>query len=278
MRQLGSERGQMLLVVVLTMIVALTVGLSVASRTISNLKISKQSEESQRAFQAAEAGVEQILQAAPDCTPGSNCSSLNFSQNNSEYSTKVAYPSGTSFLLNGSEIVDQDSGIDLWLSDHPDFTNQIASSTITVYWGTENQTSCTNPGGATGPSSVRSAMEIVVLSGNKLTPTFAKYLVEATGCTRIPNAEIAGAGATPPGSTIFFQNSKTMTVNNGLIARVIPIFNSSKVAIVSSSSLPKQGTVVESVGKSGNTVRKVEYFSSYPQIPLEVFPYSLITQ
>lgn len=268
----------MLLVVVLTMIVALTVGLSVASRTISNLKISKQSEESQRAFQAAEAGVEQILQAAPNCTAGDTCSSLNFSQNNSEYSTKVAYPSGTSFLFNGGEIVDQDSGVDLWLSDHPDFTNPITSATVTVYWGTENQTSCTNPGGTTGPTSVRSAMEIVVLSGSKLTPTFTKYLVEATGCNRIANAEFAGAGATPPGSTIFFQNSKTFSITNGLIARVIPIFNSSKVAIVSSTPLPKQGTVVESVGKSGDTVRKVEYFASFPQIPLEVFPYSLITQ
>ena len=48
----------MLLVVVLTMIVALTVGLSLASRTITNMKISKQNEESQRAFQAAEAGIE----------------------------------------------------------------------------------------------------------------------------------------------------------------------------------------------------------------------------
>ena len=59
----ASRQGQMLLVVVLTMIVALTVGLSVVSRTITNLRISRQSEESQRAFQAAEAGIEKTIES-----------------------------------------------------------------------------------------------------------------------------------------------------------------------------------------------------------------------
>lgn len=268
----------MLLVVVLTMIIALTVGLSVASRTITNLRISRQSDESGRAFQAAEAGIEQVLQS------GGGSSSLNFF-NNSSFTTSVSHPSGTSFLLNGGEMVDQVTGLDVWLSNHDPIgaDGQIPFSggingNVTFYWSTDNQTECTNTGGVTGPGKVKSALEIIVLSGNKLSPTMNKYLLEANGCNRITNAQAPSPGGTPPGETINFQNSKTISVTNGLIARVIPIFNSTKMAIVSTVALPQQGTMVESVGKSGETVRKVQYFSSYPQIPVEIFPYSLITQ
>lgn len=266
----------MLIAAVLIMIVALTVGLSLASRTITNLRISRQNEESQRAFQAAEAGVEQILQS------GGTSSSDNLT-NNASFSTSVSYPSGTSIILNGGELVDQDVGLDVWLSNYPDYSSQIGSSTpanLTVYWGTDNQTSCDNPTGNEG-SSVKSALEIAVLSGDKLLPTMTKYVYEVPSCTASPrpithSVNAPGTGGTV--ATIHFNNSATIQVSNGLIARIIPIFNSSKIAVTSDVALPKQGTVISSTGNSGQTARKVEYFASYPQIPLEIFPYSIMSQ
>ncbi len=56
-----KERGQILILVLLVVVVSLAVGLSVASRNISNLKTSTQAEQSQRAFTAAEGGVEDVL-------------------------------------------------------------------------------------------------------------------------------------------------------------------------------------------------------------------------
>lgn len=53
--------GQILILVLLIVVVALAVGLSVASRNITNLKTSTQTEQSQRAFTAAEGGVEDVL-------------------------------------------------------------------------------------------------------------------------------------------------------------------------------------------------------------------------
>lgn len=270
-----AQSGQMLLVVVLTMIVALTVGLSVVSRTLTDVRVSRQSDESGRAFQAAEAGIEKVLQS------GGGSSSFNLF-NNSSFTTTVSHPSGTSFLLNGGELVNQAIGLDVWLSDHPDFATGSITGNVTFYWSTDNQTECTNTGGVDGPKKVKSALEIIVLSGARLTPTMNKYILEANGCARIANAtthpEDGGTGGTPPGETIHFQNFKTISVTNGLIARVIPIFNSTKMAIVSTVALPQQGTIVESIGKSGETVRKVQFFTSHPQIPVEIFPYSLITQ
>ena len=55
------KSGQILILVLLIVVVSLAVGLSVASRNLTNLRISTQTEESQRAFSAAEGGVEDTL-------------------------------------------------------------------------------------------------------------------------------------------------------------------------------------------------------------------------
>lgn len=56
-----KKQGQVLVLVLLVVVVALAIGLSVASRNITNLKTATQSERSQRAFSAAEGGVEDVL-------------------------------------------------------------------------------------------------------------------------------------------------------------------------------------------------------------------------
>jgi hypothetical protein len=257
----------MLLVVVLTMIVALTIGLSIASRTVTNLRISRQNEESERAFQAAEAGIAQVLQS------GSEANFPNFS-NNSSYEAKVVHPGNASFVLNGGELVDQDTGIDVWLSNYPDFVSGSMNGNISVYWGSPNQDAqCTdtNKGALTKP-----AIEIVWLSGNKLDPSLSKRVYDF--CGRISGADVPEDVSGLSLSQGRFLYRASFPVNNGLIMKVIPIFNSSKVFVSTNSSFPSQGTIVESTGKSGDTVRKIRYFSSYPQIPIEMFPYSLITQ
>lgn len=55
------KNGQILVLVLLVVVVALSVGLSVASRNITNIRTSTQTEQSQRAFSAAEGGVEDVL-------------------------------------------------------------------------------------------------------------------------------------------------------------------------------------------------------------------------
>jgi len=58
-----NNSGQSLLVILLVMAVILTIGLAVASYSITNIKISQQEEESARAFSVAEAGIEESLKA-----------------------------------------------------------------------------------------------------------------------------------------------------------------------------------------------------------------------
>jgi len=64
--ELGMKSGQILILVLLIVVVALAVGLSAASRNIINLRTSTQTEQSQRAFTAAEGGVEKVLSKLSD--------------------------------------------------------------------------------------------------------------------------------------------------------------------------------------------------------------------
>lgn len=277
-----AQRGQILLIVVLTMIVALTVGLSIAARIVTELKLSKQNEESQRAFQAAEAGIQQTLERQ---------ASINtpiLLDNNAQFSTLYEADSGPAIVVNNGLEVDQSVGADVWLSDYsPDptelFLNPMGNGNpvnITIYWGSPTQTSCvTAAGEASAP-----AIEVSLLKGPISNPTIERNIFEAAGCNRLNNA-VQGTTAGGPyvlrGTT--FRNSANLTFNgsslsNGLIMKVIPVYNSSVIGFQSSISFPPQGSVVTSTGTSGDTVRKVIYYQSYPQLPLEVFPYSILSQ
>lgn len=66
------KQGQILIIVLLVVVVILAVGLSVASRNITNLRTSTQTEQSQRAFTAAEGGVEDVLSRISTIPSGSN--------------------------------------------------------------------------------------------------------------------------------------------------------------------------------------------------------------
>lgn len=182
-RKRSGSAGQALLIVVITMIVALTVGLSLASRTITNLKISQQNEDSQRAFQAASAGIEKYIQTATGVNTGNLTTGVS-------YSTNVQDVSGTTVALNNGENIDQDRGIDVWLSNYPDYSNGMgtdANTNLTVCWATPEQIGASNcntaQGGKTTP-----ALEIVLLTGNPNAPTLRKYVYDACGTSRTAGA------------------------------------------------------------------------------------------
>ena len=282
----GGQNGQILLIVVLTMIVALTVGLSIAARVVTELKLSKQNEESQRAFQAAESGIQQTIERQSAIGTLNSPITLD---NSAAFSTTFTTDNGTAILINNGQEADQASGADVWLSDYSSnpaflFQNPMGGGnpvTITLYWGTNGQNSCFSSGG----ESVAPAIEVVLLRGTVANPTIQKNVYEASGCSRISGASTGttvGGPFTLKGVT--FRNSASLTfggssLSNGLIMKVIPIFNSSVIGLQSSGlTFPAQGSIVTSTGTSGDTVRKVVYFQSYPQLPLEIFPYSLLSQ
>lgn len=275
-----SDSGQALLIVVLVMVVSLTIGLSVVSRSITNLRITKEEEQSQRAFSAAEAGVEQALKTGVDIADQKLENDATIKE------VKVTSVGGVStFLLNGGNVVPKDEGSDVWLSDNPGYGNPKSPEHFSIYWGSESD-DCT--------TSAPAAIEAVLISGNKNNPSSTRYAFDpcsrGNNFTPIPAADIGSfdiGGKTLKYRTPIQANDR-IKVNNGLILRIIPLYANTVVGIDTcnpsgncndddgnNNILPLQAKKIESTGTSGTTTRKITVFQGFPKLPSQFFQYIL---
>ena len=108
----SNQSGQALLVVLLALAVILTVVLSIASRSVTELTITKQEEDSARALSAAEAGVEKTL-----ITGTGSGGPLPLS-NNATYSTSVVLRTAASGEFVYPEGKKSGEGVTFWLVSH----------------------------------------------------------------------------------------------------------------------------------------------------------------
>lgn len=267
------EQGQILLIVVLIMVVSLTVGLSLVARSITNLKIASDDENSQRAFSAAEAGIERLVKS--ECTTQCILNQETFG-NEASFTGNATIIQGGSILIKGGTVIRQDEGVDVWLSnystDYASLYSGQQSGTITVYWGASSDTCA-----PAGP--MPAALEIMVLTavgGNKANPLMTRYAIDP--CSRNNNFSTPGGNGTVISEN--FKYSYSLNVTNGLLMRIVPLYTNSKIGVVGSAGLtfPAQGKQIEATGTTGDTVRKISFVQSYPSIPAEFFQYSLLSQ
>lgn len=266
--------GQALLMVVVAMVIVLTVSLSVATRSVVNVRTTNEEASSSAAFSAAEAGIEKYLN---DQTPYTGqFGTANISVN----STPIG--GTTSFILNNGNPVLRDDGADVWLSTYPGYTSPYWSGTLRVYWN--SVTGCSNP-------SSTAAIEVLVISGPQAnpigTPSINRYVYGPCQGSRDGAAGNNFSAPTNSGggtvSGVSFGNYSDISVaaaNPGIIARIIPIYANTIVAVVSAgggAAFPQQGTLVSSTGTSGRASRKITIYQGYPKVPTEFFQYTLFS-
>lgn len=287
----NSQSGQALLIVVLIMVVSLTVGLSVVSRSITNLRTTSEEESSQRAFSAAEAGVEQAIKLG--CTPRADgtCEVIpgNFTgENFSSFTVNIATISGTEFLPNAGNLIKKNDSIDIWLLPHNsdglvDFSDPWDGN-LTVYWGSSSDV-C-----ALDNTNTKAAVEILLLTGTGYADAkLTRYPVDSCTTTTPPRTDInnfcspAGGLGCPSyssGGSIggkSFANAATISIINGLLVRVIPLYANTIIGAQGSVSMPSQGKRIESVGKAGTTERKIIFYQGFSALPVELFPHTLFS-
>lgn len=262
-----SQRGQALLIVVLIMVIALTIGLSVASRTVINLKLASDEESSQKAFFAAEAGVEQALKTNQPVTIAQSLG------NNSQIGqVSIQSVTGNSVLFNNGLTIPKDDGIELWLTNYsPTPTNLYTppywNGNVTFYWGT-SVGSCTD-----------AALEILIITSSKTSPSLTRYAYDpCIGRRSGNNFTAAGAGGSINGKNFPYATS-SISITNGVYARVVPLYAGTQIGAVAgsgSSNFPPQGQVITALGSAGSTKRKISYFQGYESLPSEFF-YSLFS-
>lgn len=259
------QKGQALLIIVLIMVVILTIGLSLATRSLVNTRSSTEENNSQEAFTAAEAGIEQLLQSQSG-TP------ISGGFGNVTYSAQVVNGSQSEFLLNGGNQVLRGEGVDLWLSTYPTYTGQWTGQ-FTLYWGS-NSDDC-----SVAVQDV-AAIEVVLLSGaDKNNPSAQHYVFDPCPVRRNANNFDGTVGTTTrqiEGRTFAWMGTVSVT-NPGFIARIIPLYANTFMGVVGSPALPSQGKTVESTGQASGTARKISVFQSYPRLPIEIFPYVIFS-
>ena len=123
--------GQAVLIIILVVSVVLVIGLSLVSRSVTDIKISQQTQEAARALNVAQSGLEQTVKTGQSITSAS--------LENIEYSTKVEGLGG------GKEFVFPESykageSVVVWLVDHTQSgeissTGGYAGSQIRFFWG-----------------------------------------------------------------------------------------------------------------------------------------------
>lgn len=260
--QIRKQDGQILLVVILATVVALTVGLSAITRTITNTRLSTEEANSQKALSAAEAGIEQLL-----ADPGLGVSSKDLS-NNADFKAEAKEVKDTPFHLNDGNIILKDDGADIWLTDQPDFSGAAWTGQIDLYWtSSEDGDACNS-----------AAVEVVIIEGLRDDPNMRRVTADpcSAGGVRDNNFDPANiSDVIIPNPNKTYNYNISVPIVDGYIVRVIPLYENTEMAVNADSVLPVQGHVIESVGTSGETTRKLRVYQPNPRLPIEFFPYNV---
>lgn len=289
-----GQKGQALLIIILVMTVTLTVGLAAVTRSIVNIRIATQEEQSQRAFSAAEAGIEETLRG---CT-GTSCpvpaAPAGGFTNRTTYSVDVKNVSGGEILINGGNLVPQDEGTQVLLvpfdrlQERPFNNSNLYQGRIAVYWGNPDiSDDRENP-----------ALEIMSITGSPGDPELERFALDGSSSRGENNkfSEPTEVGSfTVKGKSFKYkfdlpQSSPQYT--DGLLLRLIPIYRSGSLAVATNmpgrpigdcgsgggqaKCLPLQGAEITSTGKTTDPgipeiQRRIRVFNSFPGLPTALF-------
>lgn len=273
-----AQSGQALLIILLVMAVVLTIGLSVVARSITDVTISRKSEEAARAFSAAEAGIEQVLvggSGSGNVTGGS----FDASQ------VDLAATNGTEFVV--PSLVSAGEAVPVWFVEHDPVDSELTCSgdcftgdTIKVCWGEE---------GTPGNTDTTPAIEVSVLYTNNGSGTDARvgravydpktdrgngFSTDVDlGCT-VASRTFAFASEIDMGALGVTARSNGSTLNPGpQTVRLRLLYNTDQAhpvgLVVSDGTLPTQGKRFESIGYAtdSDATRKIEVYQLFSDLP-----------
>lgn len=291
-----SNKGEVILIILLVMAVGLTIGLAVSSRSLTDVQISNKVEESSRAFSAAETGIEKVLEqnlaqisSLPPGTVGSGGQTADYNVNLQDVSEYPGDPTNI-YLFPG--IIPEGESQVVWLVPHSlstgtfdDSTRVYNSNSINICWEDKNVDPFTY-----------TALDITVFFKES-----GEYKVARTAYdpdpSRWSNAGFNDAGSlgnycsisvtdghhyraqltfdtlTPPIPPIF--NSPAVVP---IAIRLRPVYADSRLAVQPSggaSSFPVQGKIISSTGNTASGVsRKWDVLNTYAA-PQDIFDYAI---
>lgn len=268
------QTGQVALIALLVLTIATTVGLSLIARTTTDVSVTRNIEESTRAFSAAEAGVEETLKSGV-ASAGTIDPTLGVS-----YSVTIASVSGTAtnpFVFPQKTLSENTETV--WLVNHnPDGTiiesPTYTAGTIDVCWSSESTT----------PAIVASVL--YKTSGGSYQVAKTAYDPDGSRANNFsaPTATTGGCGLntnTTYKSTIQFSNfvpSINPAVDTLIAIRIRPVYSGTLIVIAPAQDLPFQGNRIQSVGVTASGVnRKIIVYQQY-RAPTSIFDYAIYSE
>lgn len=259
-----NQSGQMLLITLLVVSVAVTIVLSIIGRATTDVAISNQIDESSRAFNAAEAGIEESLK-----TGGISSATI---ASGASYNVTRADIGGGVGIYEFPNKTTRGQVETLWLASQ-DGTSPYAGSSFDICWTTEE----------TIPAIIvsilyKTAGGIYQIARGAYDPDSSRA---GTNSFSTPTQITGGCG----GSTqttylqrITFANFGIGGTDTLISARIQPVYSDTKIAINAQAALPLQGSKFESVGKLDSGVtRKIVVFQQY-RSPPALFDYVIYSQ
>lgn len=285
-----NEKGQVVIIMLMVMLIALAVGLAVIGRSLNDISTSTKVEDSTRAFSAAEAGIERALKE--DFSTPSSSLSINYFTNQANALVNIyTIPAATRALEYPK--IGKASFAEFWLADPSKDQNLdgVADAYYTqpsfdLYFGVPQ--TYTN-------AEDKPAIEVRVfyLNGvNKIDSTTSYFDTNSTRwttngfspCTPDPSGN-ANTIVTNDGSSASFYckvtvNSYPVALPNfyPILARVRLLYSNINHPMAlqptGGASLPHQVNIYRSVGTVGNIQRQLEVFRQKYVMP-HFFDYTL---
>jgi hypothetical protein len=288
----NNETGQILIVFLLVLVVGMAIALSIASRTIVDIRQTTTSDQSNKAYFAAEAGVEAALkqlQSGYLATVNLDFSSTSNATTQATISTLD--PLGGIYQIPDQLLQDDVAQVAL-ITDFSnssrdpssvlagDFSN---TNGLNIYWQ---------------DSTVSAAIEVTVVGTNGTTWSVAKYAfdkdnsrgnnfcssgvqVNNTLTSEIETVTYNFRAQIPNFSSNSSPNCTSATDSltvKPVLARIRTLYNTTpiKVAVQGvGATLPTQGNVIVSTGKTDSGVtRQLKVYRSFPSLP-PIFDYVL---
>ncbi len=282
-----ARAGQVLIIVLMIMVVALTIGLAVATRSITDVRLTTQSEQSERAYAAAEAGVEYALSQDLGFLVASG--PISGQVGDVGYTVNVEKSEASSTLA-AARPVEQDDVIEVRTSDpNSNPPVDLAAAVVTIYWVDK---------ASTVEFGLPASLEVTEVydedEGGDINFNFIKYAFNPG--TRVPPNGDNGFDPSEicsPSCQILNKNyiyKKSITLQRGtLMLRIKPIYNLASIALAVTSSgtsnnvsavknvFPSQSYTIEGEATVGNVTRRVKVVRPLEYLP-PIFDFALFAE
>lgn len=265
----NKQSGQVLLITIMLLVTAVTVALSVSFSSNTETQITKLEEESQKAFAAAEAGVEVALRNSRN-NPAAPPVNINTLPNLEGFTGSASVLSDLHKTVFTSPSLAVNEQFTFYLADRDVWTNPVQDELWVYYEPSLSAPNCNN-----------NALEFVLLKQNEI----ARYVAD-------PNNALSGS----PANRLITSYVSPMPGTSSLRCKIIvpssyftnPADDPPRLLIVRSliastklgfeldsatNTLPIQGKYVVSQAQSVNTgvTKKIQLYQSNAQIPVDFF-------